>query len=269
MHTETTRPHITLIKVDNLADHYEIRPGKNKRDWLDNTRDSHGYVCQPMSSVGFHGWEFILPQDVKFIWDGISDEAPDHVTILEGKYINGENLVDSGTANGTITFNMGYIFTTDPDHHILMSGAPNVFIDGVTPMSAILQTDWYHWNAVQFCWKINKANEIITIPKGTPFLFIRNYPKNLLENTDFIIRDVTPEEQQRMNEYSDARNEFYGISDNSWKWQQMYKRGVDSHGNQYIEKPYKPSPTKPIIENNLAPRLIPTEGPKCPFTGSK
>lgn len=260
-----TRPHITLIKVDKLANHYEVRPGKNKRDWLDNTRDSHGYVCQPMSTVGFHGWEFVLPHDVKFIWDGISDEMPDHVTILEGKYINGENLVDTGTANGTITFNMGYIFKTDPDHHILMSGAPNVFIDGVTPMTAILQSDWYHWNAVQFCWKINKANEVITIPKGTPFLFIRNYPKTLLEDTEFIIRDATTEEVDFMLKYGDARDSFHGSDENSWKWQQMYKRGVDHNQGSYLEKPYKPSPSKPIIQKS-APRLIQQRNePKCPF----
>lgn len=274
MDTEKTRPHITLIKVDPLADHYEIRPGKNKRDFLDQTIDNHGYVCQPMSTIGFHGWEFVSPCDVKFIWDGIADADGSHVKILEGEFVNGCKFVDTGTANGTITFNMGYLMMTDPDHHVLLSGAPNTFIDGVTPMDAILQSDWYHWNVPQFCWKIQKANEVITIPKGTPFLFIRNYPKALLENTDFFIRDATQEEFDRLQKYDDLRDSYRDNQENEWKWNQLYKRGMDGDGVKHIEKPYKPRPTAPIklsSSRGKPPRIIATKPKtiKCPFTGAE
>lgn len=266
MDTEKTPPHITLIKIDPLVDQYEVRPGKNKRDFLDETKDKHGYVCQPMNTVAFHGWEFVLPCDVKFIWDGIADEDPSHVKILEGQYINGCQLVDSGTANGTITFNIGYLIKTDPDHNILMSGAPNTFIDGVTPMNAILQTDWYHWNIAQFCWKIHKANEVITIPKGTPFLFIKNYPKTLLETTNFVIRDAKQEEFEGIDRYNALRDSY---RNNDWTWHQLYKRGMDADEVSHLSKPYKPNPSKPIIKKG-PPSLLSkkTTVQKCPFTGA-
>jgi hypothetical protein len=280
--TEKTLPHITLIKIDPLVDQYEVRPGKNKRDFLDQTRDSHGYVCQPMSTIGFHGWEFILPCDVKFIWDGIADEDGSHVKILEGEFINGCKLVDTGTANGTLTFNIGYLIKTDPDHNILMSGAPNTFIDGVTPMDAILQTDWYHWNVSQFCWKINKANEVITIPKGTPFLFIRNYPKDLLETTEFIIKDGTAEEFQDLDKYNTLRDSYRQDPSMAWKWHQLYKRGLDGDKNSHLDKPYKPKPSAPIdlrgtsrsaeiVEKpDKPPRIFKSKKVVvCPFTGAR
>ena len=279
--TEKTRPHITLVKIDSLVDHYEVRPGKNKRDFLDITADKHGYVCQPMSTVGFHGWEFILPCDVKFIWDGIEDADGSHVKILEGEFINGAKLCDTGTANATITFNVGYLVKTDPDHHILMSGAPNTFIDGVTPMDALLQSDWYHWNIPQFCWRIHKANEVITIPKGTPFLFIRNYPKTLLEETEVSIRDGTDEELLGMEKYDNLRDNLRS-DQGEWKWNQLYKRGMDHNQVSHIDKPYRPRPSAPI---DLSSGPIPTPpierppGPPrllkskkvavCPFTGAR
>lgn len=264
--TEKTHPHITLIKVDPLTDHYEVRPGKNKRDFLDATKDKHGYVCQPMNTVAFHGWEFVLPHDVKFIWNGIADSDPNNITILEGEFIGGNRLVDTGTANGTITFNIGYLIKTDPDHNILMSGAPNTFIDGVTPMNAILQSDWYHWNIAQFCWKVHKANEVITIPKGTPFLFIQNYPKTLLENTKFAIRNATDEEIEGFNKYNELRDKYRS---DDWIWHQLYKRGMDYNEVSHLEKPYKPNPSKPIIQGS-PPRLFKkkTEAKRCPFTGA-
>lgn len=284
MGTEKTHPRITLIKCDDLVDHYEVRPGKNKRDFLDDTVDKHGYVCQPMSTVGFHGWEFVLPCDVKFIWDGVADPDGSHVQILEGEYINGYRLLETGTANGTITFNLGYIIETDKDHNLLMSGAPNTFIDGVAPMNAILQTDWYHWNMPQFCWKILKANEVITIPKGTPFVFIQNYPKNLLENTEFIIRDGTDEEYRRLNKYSDLRDSYRDNQEKNWQWHQLYRRGMNYDNEQVLEKPYKPSPAKPVDLRDASlkisiPRVETKPGPPriiqqpkktmvCPFTGA-
>jgi hypothetical protein len=116
---------------DNSAS-YEVRQGKLKRDHLDNTHNAHGYMCQPISTAGLHGWEFVLKNDVKFIWDGISDSSGEHVEILEGGVtVDGHRFVDTGTANATISFQINCIIETDPDHYVWLTGAPNYFIDGV------------------------------------------------------------------------------------------------------------------------------------------
>lgn len=204
-------------------------------------------MCQPMSTAGLHGWEFVLKNDVSFIWDGISDSSPDHVKLIDGHIgPDGYNFLETNTANGTVTFHTGITAITDKDHHILISGAPNVFIDGAQPMTVLWQSDWYHFNAIQFCWKIYKANEKITIPAGTPFMFMMNYPKNLLESTVFTVTDYTEEDYKRMEEYGNFREKFYQENE-EWKWHQYYKHGIESPDIKHLDKPYRPAPS-PVIE---------------------
>ena len=243
-----THPFITLKKLGNNSDCFDVRQGKIKRDHLDNTHSAHGYMCQPISTAGLHGWEFVLTNDVKFIWDGISDSSGEHVTILEGgKTPEGHIFVDTGTANATIAFQLNTVIETDQDHYVWLMGAPNYFIDGVQPMNALLQSDWYHFNSIQFCWKITRANEEITIPAGTPFLFMMNYPKSLIESTTFTMRDANEEELKRVESYNKIRSDFYDNAD-AWKWHQMYKHGVESPEIKHLEKPFRPSPAEIIKE---------------------
>lgn len=248
MHTEKIPPYITLKRLDKSSDSFDVRPGNIKRDILNETYSAHGYMCQPVSTAGLNGWEFVLKEDVTFIWDGISDSSADHVKILSKTVLDDGNIfIDTGTANATIAFNLSTIIETDPDHYVYLMGPPNYFIDGVQPMNAILQSNWYHFNSIQFCWRITRANEEITIPAGTPFMFMMNYPKNLLESTTFTVREATSEESERMESYNSKRSEFYENSED-WKWHQMYKHGVESPHTKHLSKPFKPAPSKVIEE---------------------
>ena len=245
---QKTHPSITLKTLGDNSDWFEIRQGRVKRDHLDETWNSHGYMCQPVGTAGLHGWEFVLKQDVKFIWDGISDTSDEHVKILEGGVDSyGNKFADTLTANATISFTFNMVIETDKDHYVLLTGAPNYFIDGVQPMTAILQSDWYTYNAVNFCWKITRANEEITIPAGTPFMFMMNYPRNLLESTKLEVRKLNEEEHNRLNVYNEKRDSFYKNNE-PWKWNQFYKHGIESDDVKHIEKPFKPSPSE-VIDN--------------------
>lgn len=225
---------------------YQVRQGRIKRDHLDNTYKSHGYMCQPISTAGLHGWEVVLQQDVKVIWDGISDSNPEHVKIIEGQTDkHGRMIADVNTANATIAWQFNAAFETDKDHNLLLMGAPNFILDGFYPMTAVLQTDWFNFQGIQYCWKITKANEELLIPAGTVIAFIMNYPKTLLEETTFEIRDMTYEEHEQMNKYNENIMEFYKTHE-PWDWHQFYKHGIDPDGNKLLERPYKPNPTKPV-----------------------
>lgn len=250
---QKTHPSITLKMLGDNSDSFEVRPGKVKRDHLDKTHNSHGYMCQPISTAGLHGWEFVLKNDVKFIWDGISDSDKSHVTILEGGRSDSDGLiVDNGTANATISFQLNCIIETDPDHYVWLMGSPNHFIDGVQPMNALLQSDWYHHSSIQFCWKITKANEEITIPAGTPFMFMMNYPKNLLESTKFTVQDIDEDSLKKIMAYSKLRDEFYETHE-PWAWQQMYKHGIESPEIKHLEKPFRPAPSEIIVKEGGCP----------------
>lgn len=256
MHTEQTLPYITIWTTGQNTEYYSVRPGKVKKPFLDNTHDSHGYNCQPMTTINQHGWEFLLPQDVTIVWDGIHSTRGDNVKILEGEFLpNGQRLVDNSTANGTITFDLNAVIQTHPDYYILLSGSPNYFVDGAVAMNALVRTDWYHHNSLQFCWKLTKANVPITFKKDTPFLFVMLYPKNLIENTQIVIKKANQEILDRIGKYSQQRNNFYDKNKNSDKfaWSHMYKNGVDALDEtkiHYTDGVYRPNPQKPILEKD-------------------
>jgi len=238
-----TPPYITLKNLDaNIT--YDVRKGSIKRDFLDNTHNAHGYHCQPMTTSNLHGWEFVLKQDVEVIWDGISSTESHHVKILRGEYNpEGKKVVDNTTANATIAFNLDAYIETDQDHYCLFMGPPNHFVKGAKPMSALIRSDWYKTSPLQYCWQITTPNKPVLFPKGTPFLFIMNYPKNLLESTNFAIKQMTEDDRLNIDRYQAERQKYY--QENPGKFPNMYRKGVDSltgSANVFIDKIYKPSP---------------------------
>jgi hypothetical protein len=160
-----------------------------------------------MSMANRHGWEFLLPQDVEVMWDGVRDTSKDHVKILKGEFLpNGQRLVDTTTANGTITFYLNSYIETDPDHYLLLQGPANHFVEGATPMSALLRSDINHFNQIQYCWQMMVPNVPVVFKAGTPYVTIFNYPINLLNSTAFIIAPVTKELNKEVEEYSNLRS---------------------------------------------------------------
>lgn len=183
-----------------------------------------------MTNANLNGWEFVLSEDVEVIWDGISDTNPDHVTIVKGL-----GAVDNKTANSTISFNLHGFLETDENHYCFLMGPPNHFIDGAKPMAALIRSDWYQHTSLQYCWKLTTPNKVVKFPAGSPFMFLFNYPKNLLENTTFSIKRATEDHTRKMDEYGKQRDEF---DRSGFKFPNLYKKQLD----------FKPSPQKPIVE---------------------
>jgi hypothetical protein len=243
LHTEPIRPYITLKTLDKNTT-FDVKKGSLKKDFLDNTYNAHGYHCQPLTTANLHGWEFILKHDIEVIWDGISNTEPNHVKILKGEYsANGNKVVDTSTANATIAFNLSLFIETDPDHYSILMGPPNHFVQGAKPMTALIRSDWYKTSTLQYCWQITTPNKPVLFKAGDPFLFIMNYPKNLLENTDFVVKKMSQEENNKIDDYHQERNKYY--NENPGKFANMYRKGVDgltNQANQFLNKPFKPNP---------------------------
>lgn len=197
-----------------------------------------------MTTANLHGWEFILKEDVEVVWDGVSNTESHHVQVTKGEQTpTGKRVVETGTANATIAFNLNAYLETDPDHYCLLMGPPNHFIQGAKPMSALIRTDWYKTSPLQYCWQITTPNKPVLFPKGTPFLFILNYPKNLLETTSFSISQITSKDREKMDAYQSERQMYY--KQNPGKFPNMYRKGIDSmtdDSHKFIESVYKPNP---------------------------
>ena len=193
-----------------------------------------------MSMANLHGWVFTLPQDVIVTWDGISDSSPGHVQILSGSTFGSISIANTSTANATITFTFNVSLETDNQHYCLLSGPPNYQFDGAQPLNAIWRSDFYRYTELNFCWRMTKADTVITFPKGMPILFLMNYPINLLQSTDIQFKNA--EDDPTLNEdkanYSKQRENFYAESP-EWTWGNFYKKGIGPDKKQLVENPFK------------------------------
>lgn len=203
-----------------------VRKALAHRDWFGKTDDARAYHCKPMTDMNLHGWEFILPHDVEVVWDGISDVTSNHVKILKGENLKGGSyLVDTNTGFGTITFNIDCVLETDPDHYIIMQGAPNHFVDGAQALNAVVRSDIYHHGVVQFSYRLTEKDKIVKFKAGEPYCFIYIYPKSLLANTELVIEELGEEQKQKVMNYAMKRMDHYAEYNSPSKF---YKKDVDN-----------------------------------------
>ena len=109
-----------------------------KRDWMDETYDKHAYNCFPVTLTNRLGWGISFPEDISFIWDGISDSTVDHINI-----ISGEKYINLGRANATISFNTNIKLITDKDLSILVLPPSNFFIKGSECFTTLISTSFF------------------------------------------------------------------------------------------------------------------------------
>ncbi len=195
-----------------------------KRDWMDNTFDKHAYRCFPVSLANTLGWTFSYPEDISFIWDGISDSSDSHVKVL-----NGEEYVFTNRANATISFNSTLNFRTDENVSLLLMPVPNQFIDGVQGFTTIISTSVLD-TALPYAWKITKANEVITIPANTPIVSIVPISLTDIQNTEVNLHDenFSQEYYQKISEYGKRSGEIT----KGGEWTNFYRDAVDHLGNK-------------------------------------
>lgn len=196
-----------------------------------------------MTNANVSGWDFVLPQDVTVIWDGISDSSPEHIKIIDGQYFNGIELVRTTTSNGMLTFNLGVTIETDKNHYSILKGSPNYFFNDASPVEVIIRSDYYNFLENFICWKIITPNKPITFKKGMPIAFLLNYPVELLQETSINFESIN-DNQEKLDQISEylKLKEHAGANLNDWEWTHSYKKGLT----------YKESQVK----INLKPKLM-------------
>lgn len=220
---------ISAYKIrDDLA---ILSPLSANREWMDDTWNAHAYHCFPVSLANKLGWSLSFPEDITFIWDGVSDSSPDHV-----KIIRGNKYAYTGRANGTISFHTGIKFKTDQNTTMLQMPVPNYFRDGVQPFTTLMSTSWYDGELPIAC-MITKANEEITIKANTPVVALLPIDLSLLQNSEINILPISemPTNNVNMNEYSET---IRGIN-LTGKWADFYRNATDHRGSTLGEHQIK------------------------------
>ena len=220
------------IKVYKTREGFgSISPLQAKRKWMDETYKSHAYKCFPVSLSNQLGWGISFPEDISFIWDGISDASPEHVKVTLG-----EKYVSPGRANGTISFNTGLMFVTDENNTLLSMPVPNQFIDGVSPFTTLLSTSFFRGD-LPVAWKITKPNVEILIKAGTPVISIIPINLSELQNSEIIESNIREIPQNEF--YAKGYEEAFKEANKMGEWTNFYRDAVDHTGKKKGEHQVK------------------------------
>jgi hypothetical protein len=215
---------ILVQKLFPAGDNAEIYQLPARREWMDETADKHAYMCFPLNITNRLGWAISFPEDIRFIWDGITDTTPDHVKIIEG-----EKFLSRARGNATIGFLTGLKFTTDDKTTMLTMPVPNLFVRGAQCYTTLISTSFYY-HMLPIAWRLTEPNIEIYIPAGTPVATVIPISLTDLEENYLVKIDETPASEDYWKEatkYGDAAEIKNGVGD----WSKMYRDAVDYRGN--------------------------------------
>lgn len=210
-------------------------PGRSDRAWMDNTDQRFAYRCLPLTTANSMGWDVLCPSGVRAEWNGGNNLGDIKVEVDEPAWREGQ-LVSSHFGHGILTFQLGYLFRTEPGIGIWARGAPNLVKDGIAPLDGIIETDWIPFTFTMN-WLFTRPGAV-EFKKDEPFCFLTMIGYRQLENVEpEILRlDDAPEIRDQFNACRDSRNKFnaalkeHDPETAKEGWQKWYFRGEPPKG---------------------------------------
>jgi hypothetical protein len=198
-----------------------------KRWWMDDTYDKHAYQCFPLALTNRLGWSVSFPEDISFIWDGVSDSSPDHIKVLSG-----DKYVSLQRANATVSFNIGIKFTTENNVTLLTMPPSNYFVDGATCFTTLISTSFFD-GPLPIVYRITQPNKVITIKANTPICTILPISLSNLQNSEIEFRE-SKKNKDIVLEINDSKSadEIRNSILSSGKWTNFYKNGLNWVGEK-------------------------------------
>ena len=222
-----------------------LRPSTVSREWMDRIPDRHAYRCLPLNIANSHGWEVASPCAFEIAWDGGPNAFNLKARALDG-FAHIDQFALSHFAHGIVTFQLTYLFRTDPGWNLFATGPTNNPKDGIAPLSGVIET---HWLPYPFTmnWRMTRAGTV-RFDKDEPVCMVFPIPAEVLPEVEVDVRNLADnrELQKQATAWRDRRNEFMrGFHDRDpatlkAAWQRYYFLGKlpdgseapDSHQNK-------------------------------------
>lgn len=180
-------------------------PAPGRREWMDRTPERFANRCLPLLMANQAGWFLELVEPVEIEWnggDGLGDVA-----------VFGSERVKANVAShfgcGIVTFKLPYLFRTEPGYNLLARGPANVFLDGVSPLEGLVETDW---SIAPFTmnWKVTSPNRRIRFHEGAPICMLVPQRRHDLESFDPLVADLDddPSISSEYRKWRESRDRF-------------------------------------------------------------
>jgi hypothetical protein len=204
-----------------------INQSRFNRDWMDDTYNKHAYQCLPMTVANVYGWEIVMEEDLVVQWDG-GNTPP---AILSGEVTSSGRVQAISSIIGMISINMGWVINTEDGYNTWVTGSPNYFVDGATPLTATLPSYWWP-DESQMNWKITKIGEPVTFAAGTPFCFFNIYDNSILEDTEVITSNLWDDKELMESRVRYGELKTKNRYENPWTWTKGIRTGLDADNNR-------------------------------------
>jgi hypothetical protein len=185
----------------------DIRPARNRREWMSQTPASYAYRCLPLSIANAHGWEVRCPVTCEAEWNGGANKDDIHLTFEDDDDSSTGNkqpptFAETHFGSGILTFNVGAVIGTPPGYDLWVTGPPNEFKDGIQALSAVIETYWMPFTFTMN-WKFTRPHLKVRFEKGEPFCFFFPTEHGLLERFDPRFEPLS-EDRDRERQYKVA-----------------------------------------------------------------
>ena len=256
---------LTCYAVHEFAP--KIVPAQAQRPWMDDFR--HAYRCLPMVIANSHGWEVLCPAPIEIFWNG--GPRKEDVAVRALKPMPGDRsaaqICRSHFAQGIATFELGYIFRTDPEWDLLATGPFNSPKENIAPLTGIMESDWLPF-PFTMNWQMLRPGRAV-FEQDEPFCFIFPVRKQALIACKPEIRRVTDDAD--LNRQYELFNESRAVFMQRLErrdseaikqgWQRHYFRGTHPDGTTVDQHIQKLRLAKPVEVAGQASAQMPGECP--------
>ena len=204
-----------------------IQQSRLKRDWMDETYKKHAYQCMPMTVANVMGWEFQIEEDLVVVWDG-GNSVP---KIISGGTTKSGRMQANASIVGMVSINLGWVPKTEEGISTWITGSPNYFLDGASPLTATIPSWWWP-DEVQMNWKITKVGEPVTFPAGSPYCFLTIYEESTMLDTQVEVQNFWSDSELAESRMKYGAMKSKNQRENPWTWTKGIKTGTDADGKQ-------------------------------------
>jgi hypothetical protein len=173
-----------------------LRPAALRRPWMDATHDSRAYHCLPLIIANTCGWELVSPVAFEAEWTGATDPSGVRITVEPSA---SAWRPSSSVGDGVMTMHPGYLIRSEQPYSLFVMGPANSPKDGLTPLTAIVETYWLP-GPFSMNWAFTRKNTPVHFAAGEPFcqFFVFSLPD---------LEDVEPQ-IGRMSDQADLMQQY-------------------------------------------------------------
>lgn len=197
---------IKVYRTPGWTPDWLIEPAPVKRVWMDKTPNKFAYRCLPLTLANTSGWIIRSPATFFASWCGGPAQSDLRIT-MRSESAEYHRAIVSHFGSGVLTFQIPFLFQTEPFIPLSVRGCPNFIIDGAHPLEGIVETDWCPFTFTMN-WKMSALGGAL-FEKGDPICFVQPVSTVLLQS-EVVIADLSsnPLLAAKYNEWRRHRAKF-------------------------------------------------------------